>query len=192
MKKIITALALLSLFYSCKKETPRVLVFSETKGYRHQSITAGKAALQKLGLEKGFAVDTTELSEDFTEENLKKYNAVVFLSTTGDVLDQMQQNAFMRFIQGGGGYVGIHAAADTEYDWWWYGKLAGAYFKSHPQIQDAKFKKVKPFGNGLVLPDEWNAKMSCTTTRKFPIRSFHYLCWMKLPIREAKMATTTR
>jgi cytochrome c len=158
MKKIITALVLLSLLYSCKKETPRVLVFSETKGYRHQSITAGKAALQKLGLEKGFAVDTTELSEDFTEENLKKYNAVVFLSTTGDVLDQMQQNAFMRFIQGGGGYVGIHAAADTEYDWWWYGKLAGAYFKSHPQIQDAKFKKVKPFGNGLVLPDEWMRK----------------------------------
>ena len=128
MKKIITALVLLSLLSSCKKETPRVLVFSETKGYRHQSITVGKAALQKLGLEKGFAVDTTELSEDFTEENLKKYNAVVFLSTTGDVLDQMQQNAFMRFIQGGGGYVGIHAAADTEYDWWWYGNLCRYFY----------------------------------------------------------------
>ena len=155
MKRIITALALLVLFFSCKQEQPRVLVFSQTKGYRHESIKAGKAALQKLGSEKGFVVDTTEVSADFNEENLKKYRAVVFLSTTGDVLDQMQQNAFIRYIQGGGGYVGIHAAADTEYDWWWYGKLVGAYFKSHPQIQEAKFKKVKPFGTGTNLPDEW-------------------------------------
>jgi len=155
MKTIIPALALLVLFFSCKQEEPRILVFSKTKGYRHVSITAGKAALQKLGAEKGFAVDTTEVSEDFNEENLKKYNAIVFLSTTLDVLDEMQQNTFKRFIQGGGGFVGIHAAADTEYDWWWYGKLVGAYFKSHPQIQEAKFRKVKPFGNGINLPDEW-------------------------------------
>jgi len=155
MKRIIPALALLVLFFSCKQEAPRVLVFSKTKGYRHASITAGKAALQKMGSDKGFAVDTTEVAEDFTEENLKKYNAVVFLSTTMDVLDDIQQNAFKRFIQGGGGFVGIHAAADTEYDWWWYGKLVGAYFKSHPKIQEAKFKKVKPFGNGVNLPEEW-------------------------------------
>jgi len=96
----------------------------------------------KLGAEKGFAVDTTESADVFTEENLKKYRAVIFLSTTGDVLDQAQQNQFMKFIQAGGGYVGIHAAADTEYDWWWYGKLVGAYFKSHPQIQINKLKKI--------------------------------------------------
>ncbi len=155
MKKLFPVLVLLILFAACKQDKPRILVYSETKGYRHGSITAGKVALQKLGLEKGFDVDTTEHSEDFTEENLKKYNAVVFLSTTGDVLDEMQQNAFIRYIQGGGGYVGIHAAADTEYEWWWYGKLVGAYFKSHPATQEAKFKKVKAFGNGITLPDEW-------------------------------------
>jgi cytochrome c len=155
MKKLIPVLALLVLLYSCKEETPRVLVFSKTKGYRHESITAGKGALQKLAAEKGFAVDTTEVSDDFNDENLKKYQAVVFLSTTGDVFNEAQQNSFKRFIQSGGGYVGIHAAADTEYDWWWYGKLVGAYFKSHPQIQEAKFKKIKPFGKGINLPDEW-------------------------------------
>src|SRR6186713_314452 len=138
MKKILPALALLVLFFSCKQEAPRVLVFSKTKGYRHESIEVGKAALQALGAQKGFAVDTTEVAEDFNEENLKKYRAVVFLSTTQDVLDPLQQNAFMRYIQGGGGFVGIHAAADTEYDWWWYGKLVGAYFKSHPKTQEAK------------------------------------------------------
>ncbi|MCW5912159.1 MAG: ThuA domain-containing protein [Cyclobacteriaceae bacterium] len=154
MKKFLLLLGCCVLFYSCTQEPPRVLVFSKTKGFRHESIKAGKEALIKLGAEKGFGVDTTESADVFTEENLKKYRAVIFLSTTGDVLDQAQQNQFMRFIQAGGGYVGIHAAADTEYDWWWYGKLVGAYFKSHPQIQEAKFKKVKPFGEDH-LPDEW-------------------------------------
>ncbi len=135
-----------------------MLVFSKTKGYRHESIKAGKEALLKMGVEKGFAVDTTESADYFVEDSLKKYKAVIFLSTTGDVLNQAQQNEFMRFIQAGGGYLGIHAAADTEYEWWWYGKLVGAYFKSHPEQQEAKFKKVKDFGNGTVLPAEWIRK----------------------------------
>ncbi|HOY49833.1 MAG TPA: ThuA domain-containing protein, partial [Flavobacteriales bacterium] len=87
-----------------------------------------------------------------------KYKAVVFLSTTGDVLDQYQQSVFKRFIQAGGGYMGIHAAADTEYEWYWYGKLVGAYFKSHPKIQDAKFKKVKSDELVEGLPDDWMRK----------------------------------
>jgi cytochrome c len=146
------------LFQSCSQEKPKILVFSKTKGFRHESIAAGKAALIKMGAEKGFEVDTTEVADVFVEDSLKKYKAVVFLSTTGDVLNQAQQNEFMRFIQAGGGYLGIHAAADTEYDWWWYGKLVGAYFLSHPQQQEAKFKKVKDFGKGLELPSEWVRK----------------------------------
>ena len=158
MKKLFPAIALLLFLFSCAEDKPKVLVFSKTKGYRHASIKAGKAALLKMGAEKGFAVDTTESADAFTQENLKKYNAVVFLSTTGDVLNPAQQNEFMRFIQAGGGYLGIHASADTEYDWWWYGKLVGAYFLSHPEQQEAKFVKVAPFGNGLNLPDEWMRK----------------------------------
>jgi cytochrome c len=146
------------LLQSCSQEKPKILVFSKTKGYRHESIKAGKAALLKMGAEKGFDVDTTEVADVFVEDSLKKYKAVVFLSTTGDVLNQFQQNEFMRFIQAGGGYFGIHAAADTEYDWWWYGKLVGAYFLSHPEQQEAKFKKVKDFGKGLELPSEWVRK----------------------------------
>ncbi len=155
MKKILPLLALVVLLFSCKEDKPRILVFSKTAGYRHASIAKGKESLLKLGAEKGFDVDTTELAEAFNEENLKKYKAVVFLSTTGDVFTHAQQNDFMRFIQAGGGFVGIHAATDTEYDWYWYGKLVGAYFKSHPKIQQATFRKVKSFGDGLVLPNEW-------------------------------------
>lgn len=81
-------------------------MFSKTKGFRHESIAAGKAALIKMGAEKGFEVDTTEVADVFVEDSLKKYKAVVFLSTTGDVLNQAQQNEFMRFIQAGGGYLG--------------------------------------------------------------------------------------
>ncbi len=140
---------------SCFNEKPRVLVFSKTKGYRHESITPGKAALLKLGAENGFDVDTTENSAYFHEDSLKRYRAVIFLSTTGDVLDAQQQNAFKRFIQAGGGYVGIHAAADTEYDWWWYGKMVGAYFKSHPHQQKARLLKMKTDQLDQKTPEPW-------------------------------------
>jgi len=121
-----------------KKQT-KILIFSKTKGFRHTSIKDGKIAMVNMGKAQHYLVDTTENSAVFTDENLKKYAAVVFLSTTGDVLNDEEQMAFQRYIQAGGGYVGIHAATDTEYDWPWYGKLAGAYFSSHPKVQEAKF-----------------------------------------------------
>src|SRR4051812_37534340 len=123
----------------------RVLVFSKTKGYRHTSaIEAGKNSIRQLGVENGFTIDTTENADAFTFENLKKYAAVVFLCTTGDVLNDQQQQAFQQYIQKGGGFVGLHSAADTEYDWPWYGELNGAYFKSHPKQQEAVFNVIDP------------------------------------------------
>src|SRR5690606_33865678 len=95
---------------------PRVLVFSKTAAFYHQSIPAGNKALMELGEEHGFEVDTTTNAEWFNEDSLKNYSAVVFLSTTGDVLNHQQEVAFERYIQAGGGYVGIHAASDCEYD----------------------------------------------------------------------------
>ncbi len=111
---------------------PRVLVFSKTAGFRHDSIPTAVAALQRLGAQEGLKVDHSEDPADFNEKNLKRYRAVVFASTTGDVLDAAQQAAMESFVRAGGGYVGVHAAADTEYDWPWYGELMGAWFKSHP------------------------------------------------------------
>ena len=116
----------------------KVLVFSKTAGFRHSSIPNGIAAIQQLGQQNNFAVDATEDATQFTDANLANYEAVIFLSTTGDVLNADQQAAFERYIGNGGGYVGIHAAADTEYDWGWYGEmLGGAYFRSHPANQTA-------------------------------------------------------
>ncbi|GHB83604.1 ThuA domain-containing protein [Persicitalea jodogahamensis] len=130
-----------------QKPKTNVLVFSKTEAFRHQSIEAGKKALAKMATEKGFGVNFTEDAAQFTEDNLKKYGTVVFLSTTGDVLNNEQQVAFERYIQAGGGYVGIHAATDTEYDWPWYGQLAGAWFQDHPStpsnVQKGKYTVTK-------------------------------------------------
>jgi glucose/arabinose dehydrogenase/type 1 glutamine amidotransferase len=115
----------------------RVLVFSKTAGFRHDSIPAGVAALRELGKDGNITVDATEEADQFTTSNLARYDAVVFLSTTGDVLGAEQQKAFENYVATGGGYMGVHAAADTEYDWKFYGGLVGAYFASHPQIQPA-------------------------------------------------------
>ncbi|MEH6406397.1 MAG: ThuA domain-containing protein [Leeuwenhoekiella sp.] len=144
MKKLFLLLPLLVilLFSSCSKDQnkkPKVLVFSKTMGFKHASIPKGIAAIQKLGTENNFEVDTTKNAEKFSDESLKNYAAVIFLSTTGDVLDAHQEAAFERYIQSGGGFVGIHAATDTEYDWKWYGRLVGAYFTSHPKTQEADF-----------------------------------------------------
>jgi type 1 glutamine amidotransferase len=116
---------------------PRVLVFSKTAGFRHDSIPTGVAAIKELGAERGWTVEATEDASVFTTANLAKFDVVVFLCTTGDVLNEAQQGAFESFIRSGGGYAGVHAASDTEYDWPWYGELVGAYFKRHPQIQQA-------------------------------------------------------
>ena len=131
-----------------------VLVFSKTSGFRHSSIPAGIAAIKKLGTENGFDVEATENADDFNEENLKKYATVIFLSTTMNVLDYRQEAAFERYIQAGGGFVGVHAATDTEYDWGWYGRLVGAYFNGHPKTQQAKFIiKDKDFGATKFFTD---------------------------------------
>ncbi|MEO7988540.1 MAG: ThuA domain-containing protein, partial [Chryseolinea sp.] len=140
-------------------ELPRILVFSKTEGYRHGSIEPGKLAFEKMAKEKGFVADMTEDATQFTTANLKRYRAVVFLNTTGDVLNADQQAEFERYIQAGGGYLGIHAATDCEYNWPWYGHLAGAFFLDHPNpnnIQKGKFYVVqKDHWATQGMPDEF-------------------------------------
>ncbi|WP_367319801.1 ThuA domain-containing protein [Streptomyces sp. HUAS ZL42] len=140
----------------------KILVFSKTAGFRHDSVLDGVAAVKQLGETGGFTVDATEDAGAFTPSNLRRYDAVVFLSTTGDVLDATQQRAFENYIRGGGGYVGVHAAADTEYDWAFYGGMVGAYFQSHPAIQPATVNvedRAHPATAGLSRTwertDEW-------------------------------------
>ena len=137
------------------------LVFSKTAAFRHDSIPAGVAAIQQLGARHNFRVTATEDAAAFTDANLARYDVVVWLSTTGDVLTDTQQAAFERYIRAGGGYAGIHAASDTEYDWAWYGGLVGAYFRDHPGSVNPQFQvaTVKVLGRDTAatrpLPRRW-------------------------------------
>ncbi|WP_248616790.1 ThuA domain-containing protein [Paraoerskovia marina] len=153
-----------------------VMVFSKTAGFRHGSIPTGIAAIEQLGEDNGFTVTATEDAGAFTEENLEQYEAVVFLSTTGDVLDETQQAAFEAYIENGGGYAGIHAASDTEYDWPWYGELVGAYFAGHPAQQDATIK-VHDHAHESTdhLPERWDRFDEWYNFREDPTDDVHVL-----------------
>jgi type 1 glutamine amidotransferase len=139
-----------------------VLLFSRTAGFRHDSIPAAIQALTELQDSGGFVVEATEDPTQFTADNLARFRVVVFLLTTGDVLDDDQQAAFEAWIAAGGGYLGVHSAADTEYAWPFYGALVGAYFKAHPAVQAASVDVAAadhPAMAGLTSPwmrtDEW-------------------------------------
>ena len=154
---VVLGLLLLLPPLSTAQSGGQVLVFSRTTGFRHASIPDGIAAIQALGATHGFSVTATENPAVFNEAGLAAYDAVVFLNTTGDVLDAAQQAALEGYLRGGGGFVGIHAAADTEYDWPWYGGLVGAYFESHPPgTPDAVVKVVdRAHPATSSLPASW-------------------------------------
>lgn len=147
---------------SCTSPEKSILVFSKTEGFRHASIEPAVIALEKLGRENSFKLTATEDSKYFVEDSLKQYSTVVFLNTSQDILNDVQQADFERYIQAGGGFVGVHAATDTEYDWPWYNKLVGAVFDGHPKIQEAELQVTNPshfLTKGLdsvwVKTDEW-------------------------------------
>lgn len=142
--------------------TPSLLVFSRTLSYRHESIPVAIEALGELADAEGWQFAASEDPTVFSDSGLAPYNVLVMLSPTGDILDTQQQGAFERFIRAGNGYVGIHAASDTEFDWPWYGELVGAYFNVHPAIQqatliveDTTHPSTAHLSNTWVRTDEW-------------------------------------
>jgi cytochrome c len=139
---------------------PSVLIFTLTKGYHHESIPAAVQAIFRLGKENNFKVDTTSDPNRFQEKYLGKYSAVIFLNTTGEILNNYQEAEFERYIQAGGGFVGIHAAADAAYDWGWYGRLLGGYFNGHPAQQMAEVMLMEDSSNPATnhLPKHWKRK----------------------------------
>jgi type 1 glutamine amidotransferase len=146
-----------AVFFEAGVEPFSVLLFSRTAGYRHDSIPAAIAALSNLQGTGGYLVEATEDPRRFTAAELARFKVVVFLMTTGDVLDDEQQAAFEQWIGQGGGYLGIHSASDTEYDWPFYGDLVGAYFAQHPAIQQATIHIEDPTHPSVAgLPSPWS------------------------------------
>ncbi len=140
----------------------RMLLFTKTAGFRHGSIKAGSAYFKELAKERRFEIVQTEDSAEFNAEKLAGFDAVIFLNTTGDVLNDEQQSAFEHYIRNGGGYLGIHAASDTEFEWEFYGELVGAYFSGHPRVQkatvrvdDHKHPSTRHLPTTWPRTDEW-------------------------------------
>jgi type 1 glutamine amidotransferase len=158
------------------KPRAQVLVFSKTAAFRHDSIPAGIAAIRSLGRANGFSVTATEDARAFTPKRLRRLDAVVFLSTSGDVLGPRQQRAFRSYIRHGGGWVGIHSAADTEYEWPFYGRLLGAYFRSHPAIQPATIDVAdRSHPSTRHLPVRWTRTDEWYDFRSNPRGAVHVL-----------------
>jgi type 1 glutamine amidotransferase len=162
---------------ACTTDEPyRVLVFSKTAGFRHDSIPAGTEAVRALGAENGFGVDATEDAAAFTTSNLAQYAAVVFLNTSGEVLDAGQRAAFESYVGGGKGYVGVHAASDTGYEWPFYGNLVGAYFTQHPAIQPARIVvEDRAHASTAHLGPDWTRTDEWYSFHTNPRRSVHVL-----------------
>jgi type 1 glutamine amidotransferase len=140
----------------------KVLLVTETGGWHHESIEPGVIAVYELAATHNFDVNRQQIAEKITEDELKNYDAVIFLSTTGNIFDESEKTALQKFIQSGKGFVGIHAASDTERNWEWYTKLVGRMFQRHPRQQTAKLKildldfpGLESFPNSLLWTDEW-------------------------------------
>ena len=170
--------------HSHGKKHFNALIFSKTAAFRHtECIPSGTVAIAQMAQRNGFTVDATENAADFNDANLAKYDVVIFLCTTGDVLNATQQAAFERYIQGGGGYAGIHSASDTEYDWSWYGGLVGAYFRDHPgvagvnqQFQQATINvEDRKSAATKRLPAQWTREEEWYNFRTNPREDVHVL-----------------
>ncbi len=154
----------------------RVLVFSLTKGYRHSSIEAGIKAIRELGDRNGFEVVSSENPDMFHPDTLSRFRVVVFLNTSDNVLDRRHQKAFKSFIRSGGGWVGVHGASATEYDWEYYEGLAGTLFEQHPKIQKATIQIVDRIHPSTVhLPAQWELTDEWYNWRKPLPDSIHVL-----------------
>jgi uncharacterized protein len=145
-----------------KAQQFKVLLFTKTDGFHHESINEGVTAIKQLATRNNFTVDWHENTSIFKDKDLEKYSVIIFLNTTGNILDETQQAAFEKFIKAGKGFVGIHSASDTEYDWAWYTKMVGMTFKIHPQqqtaylkVEDANFPGMERFPKKLLWTDEW-------------------------------------
>ncbi len=165
MKRILFGLVALTLILTSRvasAEQFNVLLFTKTEGFHHKSINAGVDAFEYLSKLHHFNVEWHEDPNQFNTKNLERFDVVVFLLTTGNVLDEAQQAAMEAFIRSGKGYVGIHSASDTEYEWPWYMKLVGHNFVIHPAIQTAELEVLNHDFPGLeMLPkrllwtEEW-------------------------------------
>ena len=146
-------------------EAPTVLVFSKTNRFRHKDgIRGGLEALRSIAADQSMGIFATENGAVFNDDSLARFDVVVFLNATGDMLNADQERAFQEWLEAGGGWLGIHAAGDGSHaEWGWYMEnLIGAEFTAHilgPQFQTATVRTERPeHPISRDLPLAWEAE----------------------------------
>ncbi|MEU3269610.1 ThuA domain-containing protein [Saccharomonospora sp. NPDC006951] len=171
---------------SAAKPAFNLLVFSKVTNFEHDSIKAGIKAIRDLGAKNGFTVTATDDAKSFTDRNLARFDAIVFNNTnstpeSGDLLDEDQRAAFQRFVEGGGGFIGIHAASASERDWPWYEGLVGAIFDNHPDPQVGRIKVLdRAHPSTKDLPELWEHREEWYNWRINPTGKVHTLAQIKV------------
>lgn len=146
-----------------------VLVYTKNgKGYVHDNIPNAVKAIQKLGEEKGFRVDVSDDPNVFTEDNLSKYTFLIFPSTNNDVFDNDDQRLnFRRYIQAGGGFVGLHSVTGTERNWTWFKRMVGGSFAWHAKFQSFTVRVIdKGHPSMKGVPPTWTKEDECYFTKE--------------------------
>ncbi len=149
---------------SGKLKNSRVLVYTKNgKGYVHDNIASAVTAIKELGKENSFTVDVADTGLVFTEDNLKKYQMLIFTSTNNDVFDNdVQRVAFRRYIEAGGGFVGVHSVTGTERNWRWFKQLIGETFSWHAKYEKFTVKKMDLTNPSMKgVPDNWEREDEC-------------------------------
>jgi len=161
---IFSFFSVLISFFSCGDNSgkSRILIFNKTEFYYHKNTDDAIDAFRKFCKAQNISVEISKDAALFTDENLRKYTAVIFLNTAGDIFDAAQEAAFQRYIHAGGGFAGIHTAIDTEHNWDWYGQMIGAHFESQSDVQNAIIRveerdhpATRSIDSSLELKDEW-------------------------------------
>jgi type 1 glutamine amidotransferase len=203
-KSLVLLLIIVFSFAGAQKAEPiaidwkktNVLVYTKNgKGYVHENISSAVACIKKLAAENGFSVDAGDDPSVFTESNLKKYSVIIFASTNNDVFDTDDQRlAFRKYVESGGGFVGIHSIVGTERNWKWFKNMIGGTFVWHPKFQPYKIVVTDPKHPAAIgLPAVWEKEDECYFEKEMnpsihPILSHDIT---SLTIDKEKIATMT-
>ncbi|MSP07105.1 MAG: ThuA domain-containing protein [Chitinophagaceae bacterium] len=142
----------------------QILVYTKNgKGYVHDNIASAVACIQQLGKTNNFKVEVSDDPSVFTEANLKKYQLLIFTSTNNDVFDNDEQRVqFRRYIEAGGGFVGVHSVTGTERNWTWFKMMLGETFSWHAKFQKFSIKNLAPTHPSMKgIPSLWTKEDEC-------------------------------
>jgi type 1 glutamine amidotransferase len=167
-------LAIIAIAAACGSTSPtqpsqaqpiRVLMLTATAGYRHDSIPTARSTMADIASRQGYVVNATETLAEINASSLSATDVLMFALTTGELaFEASQKDAIVRFVEGGGGFIGIHSAADTLYAWPDYGRIVGAYFRDHPwtrqgtvTVEDSMHAVTAGLGPSFSLVEEFYA-----------------------------------